>query len=55
MGRSGSDAWQVGPCIASREAGPTLMGDALWRLRDRPVLVDIPTANVEAMGLALGR
>jgi Acetyltransferase (GNAT) domain len=54
MGRPGSDAWQVGPCIAKREAGPILMGDALWRLRDRPVLVDIPTANVEAMGLAQG-
>jgi GNAT superfamily N-acetyltransferase len=52
MGRPGSDAWQVGPCIARGEAGPILLGDALSRLRHRPVLVDIPLDNIEAMALA---
>jgi GNAT superfamily N-acetyltransferase len=55
MGRPGSNAWQIGPCIARGDAGPILMGDALSRLSDRPVLVDIPTDNIEAMALAQAR
>ena len=52
MGRPGSDAWQVGPCIAREGTGPILLGDALSRLRHRPVLVDIPADNAEATALA---
>ena len=55
MGRPGSNAWQVGPCIAKGEAGPILLGDALSRLSDRPVLVDVPTDNLEAMALVQAR
>jgi GNAT superfamily N-acetyltransferase len=54
-GRPGSNAWQVGPCIARGEAGPILMGDALSRLRHRSALVDIPLDNTEAMALAHAR
>ena len=55
MGRPGSDAWQVGPCIARGEAGSALLAEALGRLRGRPVLVDIPTENAEGTALALAR
>ncbi|WP_435005069.1 GNAT family N-acetyltransferase [Tundrisphaera lichenicola] len=52
MGRPGSNAWQIGPCIAQNGAGSILLADALGRLRGRPVLVDIPSDNSEASALA---
>jgi GNAT superfamily N-acetyltransferase len=55
MARPGSNAWQIGPCIARGDAGPILMGDALLRLSDRPVLLDVPTDNIEAMALVQSR
>jgi GNAT superfamily N-acetyltransferase len=52
LGRPGSRAWQIGPCVATAEAGPVLLRDAWWRYAGRSVYVDVPTDNTAAAGLA---
>jgi hypothetical protein len=50
--RPGRRAVQVGPCIASPEAGHALLTDTWRRYAGRHVFVDIPVANIWATGLA---
>jgi GNAT superfamily N-acetyltransferase len=52
LGRPGRRAWQIGPCIASPEAGPRLLADASHRLAGRPVFLDIPDDHRDAHALA---
>jgi GNAT superfamily N-acetyltransferase len=50
--RPGHHAVQLGPCIASPQAGSALLADA-WRCyAGQPVFLDIPVANVAATRLA---
>jgi GNAT superfamily N-acetyltransferase len=50
--RPGANAIQIGPCTATPEAGPALLGDALNRCAGKPVFVDIPLDNTEAVEVA---
>jgi len=50
--RPGANAVQIGPCIASMNAGPALLSDALNRCAGKAVFVDIPTGNVQAVKIA---
>jgi GNAT superfamily N-acetyltransferase len=50
--RAGSDAIQIGPCIAATEAGRPLLAEASRRLVGRRVYLDVPTANEPALRLA---
>jgi GNAT superfamily N-acetyltransferase len=50
--RPGSDAVQIGPCIASTDAGEVLLRDALLRCADRRVYVDVPASNEVAVRFA---
>jgi len=50
--RPGRQAIQIGPCIASPEAGPPLLLDAFRRHAGHRVFVDIPVGNVAATRLA---
>jgi GNAT superfamily N-acetyltransferase len=52
MARPGAHAIQVGPCIASPDAGRSLLADAWNRHAGRCVLIDIPDDNAEARALA---
>jgi GNAT superfamily N-acetyltransferase len=52
LGRPGSRAWQIGPCVATADAGPLLLRDAWWRHAGRSVYVDVPTDNTAAAALA---
>jgi GNAT superfamily N-acetyltransferase len=52
LGRPGSQAWQIGPCVATADAGPELLQDAWWQYTGRPVYVDIPIGNREATAMA---
>jgi len=47
--RPGENAVQIGPCIASMNAGPALLSDALNRCAGEAVFVDMPTGNVHAI------
>jgi GNAT superfamily N-acetyltransferase len=55
--RAGSRAWQIGPCLATAEAGPSLLADAWRRHAGQRVFVDLPSehraavAAVESVGL----
>jgi len=51
-GRSGRKAFQIGPCIATAEAGPLLLVDAWHRFTGQRVYLDIPVANEAATRLA---
>jgi len=53
--RPGANAVQIGPCIASMNAGPALLSDALNRCAGKAVFVDMPTGNVHAMKIAESR
>jgi GNAT superfamily N-acetyltransferase len=59
--RTGSQALQVGPCIAAPEVSPLLLIDAWGRHAGRRVFVDIPVHNTaairqaEAQGLTVQR
>jgi len=59
--RPGSRAWQIGPCLATADAGPLLLADALRRHTGQRVFVDVPTDNpaslavVQAAGLVAQR
>ncbi len=50
--RPGTNAVQIGPCTATPEAGPALLRDALNRCARKPVFIDIPLDNAEAVELA---
>ena len=49
--RPGANAVQVGPCTATAGAGPALLSDALGRCAGKAVYVDMPTGNVNAVGI----
>jgi GNAT superfamily N-acetyltransferase len=48
-GRRGANATQIGPCIATPEAGRVLLGDALARCAGGPVFIDVPRDNAPAV------
>jgi GNAT superfamily N-acetyltransferase len=50
--RRGANATQIGPCIATDDAGPALLRDALSHVAGRPVFIDIPRDNACALGVA---
>jgi hypothetical protein len=50
--RPGANAIQVGPCVASLDAGPALLCDALNRCAGEKTFVDIPVDNAEAVKIA---
>jgi GNAT superfamily N-acetyltransferase len=50
--RPGANAVQIGPCIATADAGPPLLCDALARCAGRAVFVDIPLCNTDAVKIA---
>ncbi|MHC4434787.1 MAG: GNAT family N-acetyltransferase, partial [Planctomycetota bacterium] len=50
--RPGANAVRIGPCTASGEAGPALLGDAFRRCTGKPILVDIPLDNADAVKFA---
>ncbi len=47
--RPGRNATQIGPCTATPHAGPILLGDALHCCAGKPVFVDVPLDNVDAV------
>ncbi len=47
--RPGASATQIGPCIASPQAGPVLLADALNRCAGQEVFVDVPCDHVRAV------
>lgn len=51
-GRPGANATQVGPCIATAEAGASLLSDSLSRCAGRPVFLDVPLDNAGAVKIA---
>lgn len=59
--RPGANAVQIGPCVATAEAGASLLGEALDRCAGRPVFVDVPYEStgavtlVESVGLTVQR
>jgi GNAT superfamily N-acetyltransferase len=50
--RPGRQAFQLGPCIATPEAGPLLFADAWQRCAGQRVFLDVPVANEAATRLA---
>jgi ribosomal protein S18 acetylase RimI-like enzyme len=52
MARRGARAVQIGPCIATGNAGPILFEDARHRYAGAAIYVDIPAANTAATRLA---
>ena len=50
--RPGTRAIQLGPCMASAEAGPHLLADAWRRHAGQQVFIDIPNDNLVAVHLA---
>jgi GNAT superfamily N-acetyltransferase len=50
--RPGSQALQIGPCLATARAGPALLMDAAHRFAGRYVYIDMPTDNVPARAVA---
>ncbi len=52
MTRPGGNAMQIGPCIATRDAGSALLSDALDRCAVKKVFIDIPIDNTEAVKVA---
>lgn len=50
--RPGANAIQVGPCVATLDAGPALLHDALNRCAGKPVFVDMPVSNAPAVKIA---
>jgi GNAT superfamily N-acetyltransferase len=51
-GRRGAKATLIGPCIATAQAGPALLGHALSRCAGQPVFLDIPRDNAPAIAMA---
>ena len=60
-GRRGANATLIGPCIATGDAGPALLGEALGCCAGQPVFMDVPRDNapaiemVEKSGLSIQR
>ena len=50
--RPGANAIQIGPCIATTDAGSALLSDALDRCAAEAVFIDIPLDNAEAVRVA---
>jgi GNAT superfamily N-acetyltransferase len=50
--RRGANATQIGPCIATDNAGPPLLKDALSHCAGRPVFIDIPQDNALSLEVA---
>jgi GNAT superfamily N-acetyltransferase len=50
--RPGAGAWQIGPCVATPDAGCVLLRDAWGRYASQAVYVDIPSDNTVAVALA---
>lgn len=50
--RRGENATQVGPCVATAYAGPSLLADALSCCAGRPIFIDIPRDNAGAIQIA---
>jgi GNAT superfamily N-acetyltransferase len=50
--RPGRNAIQIGPCVATEEAGLVLLSDALSRCVGKSVFVDVPTDNIHAVKVA---
>jgi predicted N-acetyltransferase YhbS len=46
--RSGANATQIGPCVATTAAGEALLDDALSCCAGQPVFIDIPRDNTPA-------
>jgi GNAT superfamily N-acetyltransferase len=53
--RIGAQAAQMGPCIASADAGPLLLADAWRRCAGQRVYLDIPLSNEPALRQATDR
>jgi hypothetical protein len=51
--RPGARAFQIGPCLASRQAGTQLLDSVRAAFGGRPVFMDIPTGNMEAVRWAI--
>jgi len=51
-GRPGANATQVGPCIATAGAGPSLLSDSFRRCVGKRVFIDVPLDNVGAVRMA---
>jgi ribosomal protein S18 acetylase RimI-like enzyme len=49
--RAGSRAWQIGPCLATAEAGPLLLADGLTRHAGERVFLDVPEDNRAAVAV----
>jgi predicted N-acetyltransferase YhbS len=49
--RAGSRAWQLGPCLATGEAGPLLLADAFGRHAGQRVFVDVSEDNRAAVAV----
>ena len=47
--RPGANATQIGPCIATAQAGPILLADAMDRCAGQRVFVDVPSDHVRAV------
>jgi len=50
-GRRGANATLIGPCVATAEAGPVLLGGALCCCAGQPVFIDVPRDNAPAIAL----
>jgi hypothetical protein len=52
ISRPGANAVQIGPCIANGDAGLALLQDALFRCAGKPVFIDVPVDNTDALRIA---
>jgi len=50
--RPGANAIQIGPCVATTDAGSALLSDALNRCAAESVFIDIPLDNADAVRVA---
>jgi ribosomal protein S18 acetylase RimI-like enzyme len=51
VARRGANATQIGPCIATSDAGSVLLNDALRRCAGRAVFLDVPCDNTQALAV----
>jgi GNAT superfamily N-acetyltransferase len=49
--RPAADALQIGPCIAAGAAGPRLLAAAIGAARGKPVIIDVPASQADAVRL----
>ena len=50
--REGRNALQLGPCVASAEAGAALLADAAASFAEQPAFLDVPNPNSPAVQIA---